>query len=153
MANTYSQIHLQFIFVVKYRRGLIDKSWKTELYKYMTTCIQKHGHKVLIINGIEDHVHLFVGFRPSQSISSLAQEVKAATSKWINETKYLNREFRWQSGYAVFSYSLSEVPRVISYIKNQEAHHQKKTFQKEHLELLKEFNIEYQQEYLFHVPL
>ena len=85
MANTYTQIHLQFIFAVKYRDGLIQPLWKGELYKYITGIVQNHSHKLLIINGIPDHIHLMVGMRPIQSVSDLLQKIKADSSRWIND--------------------------------------------------------------------
>lgn len=153
MANTYSQIHFQIIFVVKFRRGLIQKEWKEELYKYLTVSIQKYGHKVLIINGVEDHVHLFIGFRPNFNLSDLVKELKVSSTKWINENNKCSVKFQWQEGYAVFSYSLSQIPTLIKYIQNQEKHHQKQDFISEYKEHLNRFEIEYKDEYLFHQPM
>ncbi len=143
MANTYTQIHLQFVFAVKYREGLIQSRWKDELYKYITGIVQNHNHKLLAINGMPDHIHLLVGLRPSQSISELMQDVKGDSSKWINQNKLVKGKFEWQEGYGAFSYSKSQVPDVIRYIQNQELHHQKKTFAEEYLEFLNKFEIEY----------
>jgi putative transposase len=128
MANTFTQIHIQTVFCVENRKSLIKPDWKDELYKYITGIIQENGHKLLIINGMPDHIHLFFGFRPTQSLSDLMQEVKAGSSKWINEKKFIKEKFSWQAGYGGFSYSKSHVESVIDYIKNQERHHQKKTF-------------------------
>jgi putative transposase len=75
MANTYTQIHLQVIFAVKKRTGLIQKEWKDELYKYITGIIQAQDHKLLAINGMPDHVHVFFGMRPIQSLSDLMQDI------------------------------------------------------------------------------
>jgi REP element-mobilizing transposase RayT len=105
MANTYTQIHLQFVFVVKYRNGLIHPSWKEELYAYIIGITSFHNHKVLAINGMPDHLHIFVGMRPSQSISELLQDIKGSSAKWINEKGFLKQKFEWQEGYGAFSYS------------------------------------------------
>lgn len=140
MANTYTQIHIQLIFVVKYRNGLIQKEWKDELYKYLTVAIQKYGHKVLIINGIEDHIHIFMGFRPNHALSDLAKELKVSSTKWINDTKMKTGKFQWQEGFAAFSYCMSHVPVVIKYIANQEVHHAKQTFKSEYETLFKGFS-------------
>jgi len=152
MANTYTQIHIQFVFVVKFRKALIDKSFKQELYKYMTGIVQSYGHKMLAINGVEDHVHVFIGMRPTQSISDLMQDVKGSSSKWINEKKFLKVKFEWQEGYGAFSYSKSHVQKIINYVNNQEKHHAKQTFRDEYIEFLKKFDIEYDERYIFKEP-
>jgi len=152
MANTYTQIHIQFVFVVKFRKALIDKSFKQELYKYMTGIVQSYGHKMLAINGVEDHVHVFIGMRPTQSISDLMQDVKGSSSKWINEKKFLKVKFEWQEGYGAFSYSKSDVQKIINYVNNQEKHHAKQTFRDEYIEFLKKFDIEYDERYIFKEP-
>lgn len=149
MANTYTQIHVQFVFVVKYRAGLMQPVWKDDLYKYITGIVQNNQHKLIAVNGVEDHVHLLVGIRPAQSISDLMQDVKGGSSKWINDNKLVQGRFEWQEGYGAFSYSKSQLPTVIRYIQNQEVHHQKKTFQEEYLEFLREFDIEYDERYVF----
>lgn len=149
MANTYTQIHIQVIFAVQDRQSfLIKNEWKDELYKYITGIIQNHEHKVLQINGMPDHIHILFGMRPTQSLSDLMKHVKQDSSKWINSKGFINGKFSWQSGYGAFSYSKSEVLNVINYIKNQELHHQKLTFQEEYLQLLKEFNIEFDERYI-----
>ena len=123
MANTYSQVHLQFVFATRYRKQSIQKAWKDELYKYITAIIQNNGHKLLAINGMPDHVHILVGFRTNQSIADLMREVKANSSKWINEKHYPRSKFEWQSGYGVFSYCHDTLPRIAGYIHYQEQHH------------------------------
>jgi putative transposase len=113
MPNTYTQIHIQAVFTVQNRTCLIDKSWKNDLYKYITGIIQGNGHKLLTINGMPDHVHILFGFRPTQSLSELMQDVKGNSSKWINENEFINGKFTWQEGFGAFSYSKSHVPAVI----------------------------------------
>jgi REP element-mobilizing transposase RayT len=149
MANTYTQIHIQSVFAVQNRACIIKKSWKDELYKYITGIIQNFDHKVLAINGMPDHIHIFFGMRPTQSLSDLMQQVKASSSKWINEKAFIRERFSWQEGFGGFSYSKSHVNNVIEYIKNQETHHQKKSFQDEYLEILRRAGIEYDEKYLF----
>ena len=94
MANTYTQIHLQFVFAVKHRDGLIHASFKNELYQYISGIIKANKHKTLAINGIADHVHILIGMRPTQSISDLLQDIKGNSSKWINEKKFLKTKFQ-----------------------------------------------------------
>ncbi len=149
MANTYTQIHLQFVFVVKYRAAVIHPSWKNELYKYISGIVQANKHKVIAINGMPDHIHLLIGLRPSQSISDLMQDVKGSSSKWINENGFTKNKFEWQEGYGAFSYSKSHLKRVIAYIENQEDHHTKKSFIEEYADFLNEFEIEYNERFIF----
>jgi REP element-mobilizing transposase RayT len=149
MANTYTQIHIQFVFAVKHRYGIIQKTWKDELYQYITGIVQNNDHKMLQINGAKDHVHVLIGMRPTQSISNLMQDIKASSSKWINEKKFVLGKFEWQEGYGAFSYGKSQINNVIDYIKNQEQNHNQKTFLKEYLEFLKEFEIDYDEKYIF----
>jgi REP element-mobilizing transposase RayT len=137
MPNTYTQIHIHTIFAVRSRVGLIKNEWKDHLYKYIVGIIQHYDHKLLAINGMPDHVHILFGMRPTQSLSDLMQDVKAASSKWINDQRFVKGHFDWQSGYGAFSYAKSEVPQIMSYIRNQEEHHRSKPFKVEYFEFLK----------------
>ncbi|WP_179006233.1 IS200/IS605 family transposase [Winogradskyella forsetii] len=148
MPNTYTQIHIQVVFAVQNRQSLINDGWKSELNKYITGIIQNNNHKVLQINGMPDHIHILFGMRPTQALSDLMKMVKHDSSKWINDKRLVQGKFSWQSGYGAFSYSKSDVPRIINYIKNQEAHHKKVEFQDEYLKLLKDFNVEYDERYI-----
>jgi REP element-mobilizing transposase RayT len=149
MANTYSQVHLQFVFGVKYRQALIHDSWKDELYKYITGIVSNNKHKMLAINGVADHIHIFIGMRPHQSVSDLLRDIKANSAKWINERKFVAEKFEWQEGYGVFSYDMSAIDNVIRYIQNQESHHKAKTFREEYHSLLEKFEIEFDERYTF----
>lgn len=112
MPNTYTQIHIHFVFAVKYRDSVIQASWKDELYQYITGIVRNNKHKLLSINGMPDHVHILIGLRPSQSISDLLQDIKGSSSKWINEKKFIKTKFEWQEGYGAFSYSKSQIKAV-----------------------------------------
>ena len=149
MANTYTQIHIQAVFSVQNRICIIQNSWKDELYKYITGIIQNNKHKLLIINGMPDHIHILFGLRPAQSISDLMKDVKESSSRWINQRGFVRGKFSWQEGYGAFSYSKSDLPNVINYIKNQENHHHKKSFVEEYRGLLKEFEVDYNDRYIF----
>ena len=153
MPNTYTQIHIQFVFAVKFRKALIEDSYKQELYQYITGIVQSYGHKMLAINGVADHIHIFIGMRPTQSISDLMQDIKGNSSKWVNDKKFLKVKFEWQGGYGAFSYSKSHVQNVINYVKNQEKHHAKQTFRDEYIEFLKKFDIDYDERYIFQDPV
>ena len=152
MANTYTQIHLQIVFAVRFRAALINKTWKDELYKYMTGIVQTQKHKMIIINGVEDHVHMLIGFKPHQSLSDLVQDVKGSSSKWINDRKLTKNKFNWQQGFGAFSYSMDALPNVINYILNQEEHHKKTIFKDEYKKYLKEYEIEFDERYLLKDP-
>ncbi|MBK6397830.1 MAG: IS200/IS605 family transposase [Bacteroidota bacterium] len=149
MSNTYTQIHIQFVFAVKYRKAQLLPNFKIELLKYITSIIQKYGHKMLAINCEPDHIHIFIGMRPLQSISDLMQEVKASSSGWINARNFLPAKFEWQGGYGAFAYHKKQIPSVIDYIQKQEIHHRKTTFIEEFIEFLKEHDIEYDDRYIF----
>ena len=149
MSKTYTQIHLQLVFAVKYRNAVIDQTWKPELYKYITGIVRNNNHKILAINGMPDHVHILVGMRPTQSVSGLLKDIKGSSSKWINDKKFCSERFEWQEGYGAFSYGASQVDYVMEYIKNQEAHHQKKTFIEEYTGFLKIFKIDFEEVFIF----
>jgi len=143
-------MHVQLVFAVKFRRCVILKVWRDSLFKYITGIIQMHGHKLLCINGVEDHIHILIGLRPTQALSSLVQEVKKASSKWVNDQKLVRGGFSWQEGFGAFSYSQNALPRVIRYIENQEEHHRKRNFRDEYTSLLKEYEIAFDHRYIFH---
>ncbi len=149
MANTYTQLYIQIVFAVKGRYNLIPNAHKEEVYSYMAGIIRKRNHKVIIINGIPDHVHIFIGLNPAQSLSKLVNEVKTATTKFIKQQSWMRYNFAWQIGFGAFSYSRSHIDAVYKYLKNQERHHQKQTFREEYLNFLKKFEIDYKEEYLF----
>lgn len=129
---------------------MISNTWKDELYKYITGVVQNHKHKLISINGISDHIHVLLGLHTTQSISDLIQDIKANSSKWINQKKFTKSKFEWQAGYGAFSYSRSQLKQVASYIENQEQHHTKKTFREEHIEFLKRFEVDYDKKFIFH---
>ena len=149
MANTFTQIHIQTVFTVQNKDCVIRESWKEELFKYITGIVQNNGHKMLAINAMPDHVHVFFGMRPTQSLSDLMRDMKSDSSTWINEKKFIRSKFSWQEGYGGFSYSKSHVDIVIDYIKNQQEHHKKITFIEEYLDFLNKFEIPYDERYIF----
>jgi len=150
MANTYHQIYIQTVFAVKYRQAIIEKEWRPKLLGVIGNLINEANCKTLIVNGVEDHVHCFIGLRPAVSVSDLMKTVKARSSKYINDHSLTSERFEWQEGYGVFSYSKSHVDRIYKYIKNQEDHHRKQTFRQEYLDLLREFEVDYDEQYIFH---
>ncbi|RYF62758.1 MAG: IS200/IS605 family transposase [Cytophagaceae bacterium] len=149
MPNTYTQLYIQTVFAVKHRHGLIRTKWKEDLYRYMTGIVQNQGHKILAINGMPDHVHVFIGINPKQSVSELMQNIKGDSSLWINDNKFTTGKFEWQTGYGAFPYGHSQIDTVVKYIQNQETHHQKRTFLEEYTQFLTKFNVPYDERYLF----
>ncbi len=149
MANTFSQIYLQFVFLVKHRDALIAKVHKEELHKYITGLVQNRKAKMLAVHCMPDHTHLFVGYKPIASISDFIKEIKVESNEFINDKKWVKGRFNWQEGYGVFSYSHSHIGKVINYIKDQEMHHQKRTFRQEYHEMLEKFEISFEENYLF----
>ncbi|MBN8577451.1 MAG: IS200/IS605 family transposase [Cytophagales bacterium] len=149
MAGTFSQLYIQIVFAVKGRENLISRPWKDDLHKYIAGIIRGKEQKSIIVNGMPDHIHAFVGLRPSMTISDLVRDIKNNSSNFINNNKLVKGNFSWQEGYGTFSYSHSHIQQVYDYILNQEEHHKKRTFRDEYLELLKKFEIEFDAKYLF----
>ena len=149
MANTYTQIYIQVVFAVQGRQNLIQPEFKDELYKYIAGIIRNHGQKLLVINGVEDHVHLLIGMKPNVALSDLIRDVKANSSKFINEKGWIKGKFNWQEGFGAFSYGHSQLDTIISYIQNQQEHHRGKSFKEEYLSFLRKFDIAFREEYVF----
>ena len=151
MANTYTQIYIHIVFSVKHRQSLIEPHFKDELLKYITGIIQDEGLKLLAINSMPDHIHIFIGLDNNIAISNLVRKIKINSSKLVNSKGLSPNKFYWQKGYGAFSYSKSHKKRVINYILNQEKHHQNKSFKEEYIKLLDRFNIKYDEKYLFDI--
>lgn len=149
MANTYTRIYIQLVFSPLGRENAIPVKHQEELQKYSTGVIQNRKHKLLAIKYMPDHVHILIGYQPSQPLPDLMRDIKANTSKFINDQKWVSGKFRWQDGYGAFSYSHSQIDNVIQYINTQEKHHKRSSFKDEYLKLLEKFDVEYDQEYLF----
>ena len=149
MAGTYSQIYVQVVFAVKGRANLISPLWKDDLHKYISGIIKGKNQKTIIVNGMPDHIHAFIGLRPAMSVSDIVRDIKNNSSNFINDRKLVKGKFSWQEGFGAFSYSNSQIANVYNYIKNQEKHHKKRTFQKEYMDFLKKFEIDFEEKYLF----
>ena len=149
MANTFSQIYLQFVFAVKNRQSTIAKENKEELHKYITGLVQNRKSKMLAIHCMPDHIHLFIGYKPVIAIPDLIKEVKVESNEFINDKKWTKSKFSWQEGYGVFSYSQSHIDSVVKYVLNQEEHHKKKSFRQEYMEFLEKFAVPFEERFLF----
>jgi putative transposase len=149
MANTYTQIYIQIVFAVNGRQNLIRKQHREELHKFITGIVSNRGQKLFAIFVMPDHVHLLLSISPNILTSDLVRDIKAGSSKFINDNRLIVGKFNWQEGYGAFSYSKSQVDNVVKYILNQEEHHKKKTFKEEYLDFLRKFDIKYDDKYLF----
>ena len=149
MANTYSQITIHAVFAVKHRENFILKEWRDDLYRYISGIITNRGAKSLAVGGWKDHVHILFGMPVTTSIADFMSAVKANSSKWINEQHFIKGKFQWQEGYGAFSYAKSQRDVVIKYIINQEEHHRTRSFKEEYLKMLADFEVNYDDKYLF----
>ncbi len=149
MSGTFSQLYVQVVFAVKGRQSLIHTDWDEQLYKYITGIIQSKGQKVYAINGMPDHIHIFISITPVCCLSDLVREIKKSSNEFINQNKFTKEKFNWQSGFGAFSYSHSHIDKVVKYILNQKAHHKKRSFKEEYIELLNKFQIVHEEKYLF----
>lgn len=149
MADTYTQLYIHFVFAVQNRKSLIQPKWEAKLHKYITGIIRNKSHKMIAINGMPDHLHMFIGFQPVDHMSELIKVVKGESSKWIKENGLVRGNFSWQEGYGAFSYSRSHIDRVYHYIQRQKEHHREKTFRDEYIELLKSYGVDYDNRYIF----
>jgi len=149
MAGKFSQIYIQVVFAVQNRECIIHSSWEEELYRYISGIIRNKEQKMLAINGMPDHIHFFIGMKPSCCLSDLVREIKKSSTEFIKEKKLSKFKFNWQEGYGAFSYSHSQIDSVVKYIINQKEHHKKQTFREEYMDFLKKFEIEFKEDYLF----
>jgi putative transposase len=149
MANTYSQIYIQVVFAVYGRENLIKPEWKDEIYKYISGIVKNKKQKLIAINGVSDHVHILLGIKPNCDLSHLVQEIKANSSRFINDERFVHGRFNWQEGFGAFSYGYSQLDTVIGYIQRQEEHHKKKSFREEYLGFLEKFQVNFDEKYLF----
>ncbi len=149
MAGSFSQLYIQVVFAVKGRENLISNTWKTDLHKYIAGIIKGKEQKAIIVNGMPDHIHAFIGLRPAMAISDLVRDIKNNSSNFINDHKLVKGKIAWQEGYGAFSYSHSHISNVYNYILNQEQQHKTKKFKEEYIDFLKLFEVKYDEKYLF----
>ncbi|MBS3944826.1 MAG: IS200/IS605 family transposase [Melioribacter sp.] len=149
MANTYTQLYIHVVIVVKGRENLIIPRFRDDLYKYISGIITNKNQKLLAIGGMPDHLHIFISMNPDMKLSDLVRDIKANSSRWINENRLVRGKFNWQEGYGAFSYAKSQRDKVIKYIMNQEQHHHKKSFREEYIDMLKRYEVNYDEKYLF----
>ena len=149
MANTFSQIYIQTVFAVSGRLSLITQDFREELHKYITGIVRKQDQKLISINSMPDHIHILIGLRPAMALADLVRDIKSDSSEWVNRKKLARGKFGWQEGYGAFSYGHSQLDTIIRYIQNQEKHHRRRSFKNEYLTLLRKFEIEFKEKYVF----
>lgn len=149
MANTYTQIYIQIVFAVQNRKALIDFSWEESLYKYITGIITNKEQKLIAINGMPDHIHIFIGMKPNCCLSDLVREIKKSSNTFISDNNFTKQKFNWQEGFGAFSYSHSHIDNVYKYILNQKNKHRKVSFKEEYFDILEKFNVDFKEEYVF----
>jgi len=149
MANTYTQLNVQAIFSVKGRENILTSNFRTTLFEYIAGILRNKNQYPLAVNGYKDHIHIFLELNPVTPMSDVMEFVKANSSKWINDNRFVKGKFEWQRGYSGFTYSRSQRNEVIKYILNQENHHKSRTFREEYLDLLKKNEMEFDERYIF----
>jgi putative transposase len=151
MAGTYTNLLYHLVFSTKERKELIKKEFQEELYKYIGGIVRGEGGVLLEIGGMPDHVHLLAKLKPTRAVSDILRQIKANSSKWLNDEhkRFRIRKFAWQEGYAAFSVSESQVWRVKKYIRGQEEHHKRTDFKTELIALLEKHRVEYDERYLW----
>ena len=132
---------------------MLHVSWDERLRLYISAIVQNHGHKMLAINNMPDHLHFFVGLNPNQSISDMLRLTKGKSSEWVNDEQLTGNKFSWQDGYGAFSHSKSQLNSVVQYIHNQQEHHKKIGFLDEYKKMLKDFSVDYDERYIFTAPI
>jgi REP element-mobilizing transposase RayT len=149
MPNTYSQLYIQIVFAVKGRENFIKESFREEIQKYMSGIISNKKQKTYAVYCMPDHRHILISIKPDIAISDLVRDIKSNSSSFIKERKFVNDTFSWQEGFGAFSNSKSHAHRVVDYILNQPLYHQKRNFREEYLEFLKNYDVPYDEKYLF----
>lgn len=149
MANTYSQMYAQIVFATKGRQHQISSDFEENLYRYITGIVSAHHQKLIAVNGMPDHLHIFIGFKPSVRISELVGEIKTGSTHYLKREGFVPSTFSWQDGYGCFTYAHAQLDIVAKYVMNQKAHHQKVPFREEYLLLLETAGIDYDGRYVF----
>jgi putative transposase len=149
MSNTYTQLYVHVVFTVAGRQSLLARTWRDDVFRYITGIVRNRREKLLAINGVSDHVHIALGLTPTIPLSDLVRDIKAGSSGFINSQKWVRGRFRWQEGFGAFSFARADLDRVVKYIMNQESHHNKRLFREEFVQILDESNIAYEERYLF----
>ena len=147
--GVFTQLYVQLVFAVKNRDAVLSKNIRSRVFEYISGIITEMNHKSIIVNGVSNHVHIFIGLNPAKSISDTVHDIKRSSSLFINREKLCLGKFAWQDGYGGFTYSRSQLDVVYNYILNQEEHHKRESFRDEYIQFLKKFELEYDKQFLF----
>lgn len=142
---SHSRLLYHVVFATKGRFPLISERWENELYAYLAGIVKGKKGRVIIINGMSDHVHLLICLEPCD-LPAFMRELKASSSRWA---KRYNSKFSWQRRYGAFTVSESAVEKVCDYIRRQKEHHQKRTFEQEYVGILRNHGVEYDERYVW----
>ena len=148
MPSSYTNLLYHIVFSTKNRKPLIRDDFQEELYRYIGGIIRAEGGIQLEIGGAANHIHILVKLKPTQSVSHMLNKIKANSSRWINQSKKPAETFAWQEGYGAFTVSESQANVVREYIRRQEEHHHRQSFQEEFLELLRRHDVDYDPRFL-----
>jgi REP element-mobilizing transposase RayT len=149
MANTYASVYLHVVFSTKDRQPVLAAESHVRLWRYLGGIARKEKMKAIEVGGTADHVHALLSLRPTMAPADAVQILKGNSSKWINGTLRLPGRFEWQEGYGAFSVSYSQIDKIVGYIRDQERHHRRKSFQEEYLGFLRKHKIEYDERYIW----
>jgi putative transposase len=149
MANTFTQLYVHIVFSVKYRSALLRDAWREELHRYITGIVRNKRQTLIAVNSVSDHIHILLGIKPDVMLSQIVREVKANSSRFMNERHLVPGRFEWQEGYGAFTCSHSQLGRVVEYIKQQPEHHRQTTFHEEYIQFLKKYNVPHDTRYVF----
>ena len=146
--STYTQILYQIVFSTKNRERTLTKNNRDRVFKFMSGVLKNKKCHLYQIGGVEDHIHIITHLHPEVALSSLVKDLKLGTTNLIKTERLFNNFDGWQNGFGAFTYDIHSKERLIQYVMNQEEHHQKKDFLTEYKEILKEFEIEFEEKYL-----
>jgi REP element-mobilizing transposase RayT len=147
--GTYTKLSYHVVFSTKYRRPTITGPIQERLYEYIGGIVRKQNGNLIEVGGIEDHIHLLLNLSPANSVSSAIRDIKANSSKWLNESGETNSRFEWQKGYSAFTVSHSQIEVVQQYIQNQREHHRSVSFEDEYVKILERHGISFERVHLF----
>lgn len=147
--STFRQIYYQIVFSTKHRKPVLVEQYDEQLYKYIWGIVKNKNCRLYRINGMPDHIHLFIDLHPSVSLSNLVKDVKIASNQWIKQSGLFPDFEEWQRAYGAVTYSEKDKQAVINYIKNQKEHHRRESFEDEYKNLLKAKGIEFDEKYLW----
>ena len=147
MSQTYISNLVHCVFSTKLRRNLIAPEIQRDLWAFLGGIARKNGFKALIVGGTENHIHILLSLPATLPLAKAMQLIKGASSHWMNETH--TKDFAWQEGYGAFTIGISQKAATIAYIRSQEEHHRKRSFEEEFIAFLKKHGVEYDPQHVW----